>query len=154
MKKRRAFFFGGPVGASLLIALIPGPCTTFDDLTPPGADAAELDSEPVIDAAPYVPHCGLTLTFAADAQDCQMWLDNGLIAGGRNCCAEELACAETGPCAAFVACANRVCPPGLNDAACAYSDCGTTELFRDVANDIESCKSTKLDSRDSFCRWP
>jgi hypothetical protein len=155
MKKRRAFFFGGPVGASLLIALIPGPCTTFDDATPPGADASiDLDSAPIVDAAPYVPRCGLTLIFAADAQDCQNLFDNGYQAGAQNCCKEERACAESGPCADWVACANDACAPGLGDSSCAFAaGCGSMSSFRDAAEDLASCKFL-INKDPSFCRWP
>jgi hypothetical protein len=137
-----------PFGMSFLIALLPGPCTTFDDVTPPDAGSVDTDSD-VSDSIDASIDCGLVIDFAAGT-DCQQRFNSE-----PECCQDAYLCTKNPGCSAWFNCANK-CPPPRGNSAClkACGDTGADSGFQEAFNQIAGCRSSFADSSLSGCEYP
>jgi hypothetical protein len=141
---RRALLFASPFCAA--VAILPGPCTTFDNVSEPATDAgldAPHDDHVVADASDAGPAilCEGGVRFVLEASVCQDLFDRG-------CCIPEQECARSA-CGPWVDCVNRC--PIPREAGCIVA-CGPTSSFPEVLKSLSDCR-TYADA-EALCPWP
>ena len=147
MKQRRFALAGPPLGISLLVALIPGPCTTFDDVTTTDSGSVENDNDVSNSTDPIV-DCGIVLEFP-DGSDCVRKVNSLTL-----CCGGELGCADKPDCVKWFECANTKCPAPRTTAC--TKQCGSVGVdsgFQPPFNQIAECRTDNADATLSGCVW-